>query len=102
MHEYPSIPNAISHRQLNSLLSTSNKENLSKKDSIEYEKLTNQCEFKELLSKWSESSIKILELLQEEHNLICSDLSSKQTMSLGALQVHLNMAMQAKAAYEKE
>ena len=101
MNDFPSVPNAISHKQLFSLLNTVAKSTGSKKSSCNHSS-TKQEEFNELLNHWTQTSQKLIHALKEKSNEVCEELSPNQTMALGALQVHLNMAIQAKQPSEKD
>tara|TARA_Y100001968_G_C19316418_1_gene696941 strand:+ start:675 stop:983 length:309 start_codon:yes stop_codon:yes gene_type:complete len=87
-------PNAISHKDLNILLNKAKKDNQSKDALTDHENYKNE-EFKNLISNWSETSQKILLLLNKEEQIVNKNRNSKSIMALGAMGAHINMALQA-------
>ncbi len=94
MKNNPSSPNSISHKELNSLLNKAKKENTSISPSEIISSNKNQ-EFCDLISSWSETSRKILLMLNENEELVTKDRSSKSLMAFGAMGAHINLALQA-------
>ena len=98
MNEFKPIPTSISHKQLNNLLTSAKKETLSKFNKLD----TEEEKFKELISEWTDLSKKILSDLSSKKNHLIKDKGPNSLMALGAMEVHLNMAVQALKASEKE
>ena len=101
MRDFFSIPNEISHKELNSLFRIACKEHAnfastSAKQSSEKE------EFKALIDEWTEITKQILPLLQDENREILKDLSPREAMATGVFQVHLSLSLQAKSAFQAD
>ncbi len=92
-------PTSISHKELNILLKKAIKEE-SFNDSSNKSDDTKYKEFNDLVSSWSETSQKILLLLNKKEDLVTKDRSTKSVMALGAMGAHINMALQALKAAE--
>ena len=92
-------PNAISHKVLNSFLNKAKKENLSIKVSENHEINENQ-EFHDLITDWTETSKKILLMLNKKDQVATKDRNPKSLMAFGAMGAHINMALQALKATE--
>ena len=92
-------PNAISHKELNALLSKAKKEILSTYTSENHEINENQ-EFNDLITDWTKISHKILLVLNKQDQISKNDRSSKSLMAFGAMGVHIKMALQALKATE--
>ncbi len=92
-------PNSISHKELNILLKKAIKESTEIKDSGIHDNINNQ-EFNDLILNWSETSRKILLILQKKETLIATNRNSKSLMAFGAMGAHINMALQALKAAE--
>ena len=99
MNEFNTPPRAISHKQLNSLLSSAQKDSQSFSDLPEDAAIKNQS-FNELLDKWSEISKELLKVLNKKEASLTEGKNPKSLMALGALEAHLNLAMQARKASE--
>lgn len=104
MNEIPSIPESISHKRLNKLLSHAKKEfkgvlDESQKD-IEFNK--EQESFEELLSNWSSVSKELIQSLRKNENYLNQSKGSKSLLALGAMEAHVNMALQALKASETD
>ena len=92
-------PSAISHKELNILFKKAIKEE-SSNDSSNLFDHSKYKEFNNLVSSWSETSQKILLLLNKKEDFVTKDRSSKSVMALGAMGAHINMALQALKAAE--
>ena len=101
MRDSNNLPKAISHKKLSSLLINAHKDNFS---SIGEEALieTEQQEFNELLEKWEDNTKKIIRKVSSKNETILKNKSNNSIMALGAMEVHLNMAMQALKVFIKE
>ena len=94
MRDSNNLPKAISHKKLSSLLINAHKDRFSSicgDDLIDIEKK----EFTELLESWEESTKKIISKVSSKNKNILENKSSDSIMALGAMEVHLNMALQA-------
>mgnify|MGYP001434525761 CR=1 FL=1 len=94
MKEFDSLPERISHKQLNRLLSSAPKDKIEggKADSEE----SNQYEeFKNLISEWNQLSDQLLGIIRKEPEQITTDKEKKEIMALGAFKAHLFMAIEA-------
>ncbi len=93
------FPKSISHKQLNTYLrnATPDKKvlNICEKEGVQ------DCnEHSNLLNQWASNSNKVLNLLKSRNQIFLKDKSSKSLMALGAMEAHLNMALQALKAAE--
>ncbi len=93
MGETNRLPKAISHKKLSSLLNNAQKDRFSSigDDTFEIE----QQEFTELLENWEESTKNIINKVSSKDKTLLKNKSSNSIMALGAMEVHLNMALQA-------
>ena len=93
MGESNNLPKAISHKKLSSLLLNAQKDIFSsgEDDTIEIE----QQEFTKLLENWQENTKNIINKVSSKDNNLFQNKSSNSIMALGAMEVHLNMALQA-------
>ena len=99
MNNNPSSPDAISHKDLNSLLAKAKKEILSIKGSENHEIFENQ-EFNDLIIDWTRTSRKILLMINKKDQILTKNVNSKSLMAFGAMGAHINMALQALKATE--
>ena len=90
---------AISHKELNTLMKKAKKENLSIKNPECSEVRGNQ-EFNELITEWTESSKKILLMLNKNEQGLQKNRNPKSLMAFGAMGAHIDMALQALKATE--
>ncbi len=101
MSDIKPFPEYISHKKLKSLLSKApqdiqtSEKNISASEGKE-EKL------KDYLKSWMNSSQLLIEHLRQEENILEPNKSSKSILALGAMEAHINMAMQALKGYESE
>jgi len=94
MRDSNNLPKAISHKKLSSLLINAKKDmfsSLGEDNLLEIE----QQEFTELLEKWEENTKNILNKVSSKNKNILENKSSNSIMAIGAMEVHLNMALQA-------
>ena len=94
MRDSNNLPKAISHKKLSSLLINAHKEKylfMGEDNLLEIE----QQEFTELLENWEENTKNILNKVSSKNKNILENKSSNSIMALGAMEVHLNMALQA-------
>ena len=91
--------NAISHKELNDFLVKAQKDITSGNPSKKNE-LHEDHEFKDLIKTWTETSQKILILMNKEQKVFTENRDPKSLMALGAMGAHINMALQALKATE--
>ena len=94
MRDSNNLPKAISHKKLSSLLINAHKDKLSfsrEDDLIEIE----HQEFTKLLENWEENTKNIINKVSSKNETILKNKSNNSIMALGAMEVHLNMALQA-------
>ena len=94
MRDSNNLPKAISHKKLTSLLINAHKDNFSTVGEDNVFEIEQQ-EFTELLENWEENTRKILNKVSSKNKNILENKSSNSIMALGAMEVHLNMALQA-------
>ena len=89
-----SSPNAISHKELNDFLIKAQKD-ISSSDSYEDNKTKEDQDFNDLIKNWTETSQKILLMMNKKEGLITKNKNSKSLIAFGAMGAHINMALQA-------
>ena len=93
--------NAISHKELNDFLIKAKKDissiNTSKNNQIEEIQ-----EFNDLIKTWTETSRKILLMMNKEQKVVTENRDPKSLMAFGAMGAHINMALQALKATESD
>ena len=92
-------PNAISHKQLNTLLNKAKKEILPLDNPVNNGINKNQ-ELNDLIKDWSNTSKKILTMLNKSDQVLTKNTNTKSLMAYGAMGAHINMALQALKATE--
>ena len=92
-------PNAISHKELNALLSKAKKEILSIETSRKH-KINENEDLKNLITDWTKTSKKILVMLNNNDQVSTNNRNSKSLIAFGAMGAHINMALQALKATE--
>ena len=101
MNKNHSSPNAISHRELSSLLNKAKKD-ASSIDNFENHEINQTREFNNLITTWSETSQKILIMLNKKEQILTKNRNQKSLIALGAMGAHINMALQALKATEPD
>ena len=94
MRDSNNLPKAISHKKLSSLLTKAQKDRFSFLGQNETSEVEQQ-EFNELLENWEENTKNIINKVSSEDKTLLKNKSSNSIMALGAMEVHLNMALQA-------
>ena len=101
MNESNKLPQAISHKKLSFLLMNAQKDKFSNtKESDQYTK--SQDELLAELDNLELSSKSLLKKISSRNEKYLQDKSSNSLMALGALEVHLNMAIHAIQAFKKD
>ena len=59
-------------------------------------------EFHDLIKTWTETSLKILLILNKEQKVLTENRNPKSLMAFGAMGAHINMALQALKATEPD
>ncbi len=101
MSESYNLPQAISHKKLTYLMLHAQKElhnSDNTKDTDDLEKI----EFDELTNNWEVVTKDVIKTISKRNKNLLKDKSSNSLMALGAMEVHLNLALQALNAFKKE
>ena len=101
MSESNNLPQAISHKKLTYLMLHAQKD-LHVSDDIENTDNLEKIEFEELIKDWEILTKDIIKTISKRNTNLLKDKSSNSLMALGAMEVHLNMALQALNAFNKE
>ena len=86
--------NAISHKELNDFLIKAKKD-ITSSNSSEFKKIKEEQDFNDLIKTWTETSQKILLMMNKKEGLITKNKNSKSLIAYGAMGAHINMALQA-------
>ena len=86
--------NAISHKELNDFLIKARKD-VYLNDSSENNTLKEEQDFNDLVKSWSETSRKILVIMNNKEKVFTKNKNPKSLMAFGAMGAHINMALQA-------
>ena len=100
MSESNNLPQAISHKKLSYLMLKAQKDAHFSDELAEIES-PEKREFEELINNWEVSTKKLVNELSKRKENIIKDKSSNSLIALGAMEVHLNMALQALNAFNK-
>ena len=101
MSESNNLPQAISHKKLSYLMLKAQKDSHFSDDLADIE-IPEKREFEELINKWESSTKKVVNELSKRKENLLKDKSANSLIALGAMEVHLNMALQALNAFNKE
>ena len=102
MDEFNHIPTSISHKQLNKLFINAHKEFPLNKNA-EHDFSRDKEAFNQSIKDWEDSSKELLSFLSQKKKYITEGKSPNNLRALGALEVHISMAIQAlNATKEKE
>ena len=94
-------PNAISHKELNTLLIKAKKK-ISLLDTSDHFHTKENDELQELITDWVKTSQKILVMLNKKDKILTNNRHPKSLIAFGAMGAHINMALQALKATEFE
>ena len=101
MSDIRPFPEFISHKKLKSFLSNAPQEAKHiDKDNIKADKSEKSLNL--LLKNWQETSESLVSHLRNNNDCIGTDKSSKSILALGAMEAHINMAIQALKAYKSD
>ena len=84
----------ISHKELTAFLLKAKKD-ISSNDSSKTNNLKEEKEFIDLVKNWSETSQKILLIMNNKEHYFSENISPKSLMAFGAMGAHITMALQA-------
>ena len=101
MDESNKLPQAISHKKLSFLLLNAKKDKFA--NSEEYEQNTKlQDELLAEIDNWELSTKSLLKKISSRNEKNLKDKTANALMALGAMEVHLHMAMQALQGFKKD
>ena len=100
MSESNNLPQAISHKKLSYLMLKAQKDSLFSDEFAEIES-SEKREFEELINTWEASTKKVVNELSKRKENLLKDKSPNPLIALGAMEVHINMALQALNAFNK-
>ena len=101
MSESNNLPQAISHKKLTYLMLNAQKELHASDDTINTNDVE-KIEFDELTNNWEIATKDVINMISKRNKNLLKDKSSNSLMALGAMEVHLNMALQALNAFQKD
>ena len=100
MSESNNLPQAISHKKLSYLMLKAQKDSYFSDELAEIESLEKR-EFDDLIKNWEASTKKVTNELSKRKENLLKDKTPNSLIALGAMEVYLNMALQALNAYNK-
>lgn len=98
MGENMSFPESVSYKQLASWLQQAPADPSTPEPEPRSANNGAQTDFEVLLERWSQCGVELLAAFKDNGKAISEGRSPRQIMALGALQAHLAMALQARAA----
>ena len=101
MSESNNLPQAISHKKLTYLMLKAQKEFNAADDKKNTDSLEKQ-EFDKLINNWEIATKDVIKTISKRNKNLLKDKSSNSLIALGAMEVHLNMALQALNAFQKD
>ena len=101
MSESNNLPQAISHKKLTYLMLNAQKDLNAPDDKKNTESLEKQ-EFDELINNWETVTKDVIKTISKRNKNLLKNKSSNSLIALGAMEVHLNMALQALNAFKKD
>jgi len=93
--------NAISHRKLNEFLIKAKKD-IPSINTSENNQIKGNQEFNNLIKTWSDTSQKILLMMNRDQKILSENRNPRSLMAYGAMGAHINMALQALKATESD
>ena len=100
MSESNNLPQAISHKKLSYLMLKAQKDSHFSDELAEIDS-PEKREFDELISDWEALTKKLINELSKRKDNLLKNKSPNALIALGAMEVHLNMALQALNAFNK-
>ena len=101
MSESNNLPQSISHKKLSYLMLNAQKD-VSCSDELGNIDDTEKREFNDLISNWENITKDVIKTISKRNKNLLNDKSSNSLIALGAMEVHLNMALQALNAFNKD
>ena len=101
MSESNNLPQAISHKKLTYLMLNAQKDHNASDDKKNTESLEKQ-QFDELINNWEIVTKDVINTISKRNKNLLKNKSSNSLIALGAMEVHLNMALQALNAFKKD
>ena len=101
MSESNNLPQSISHKKLSYLMLNAQKD-VSFSDDLGNIGDTEKSEFNDLISNWENITKDVIKTISKRNKNLLNDKSSNSLIALGAMEVHLNMAIQALNAFNKD
>ena len=101
MSESNNLPQSISHKKLTFLMLNAQKDLNASDDKKNTESLEKQ-EFDELINNWDIVTKDVIKTISKRNKNLLKNKSSNSLIALGAMEVHLNMALQALNAFKKD
>ncbi len=101
MSESNNLPPAISHKKLTYLMLNAQKDLNGSDDKKNTDNLEKQA-FDELINNWEIVTKDVIKTISKRNKNVLKDKSSNSLIALGAMEVHLNMALQALNAFKKD
>ena len=95
------FPEYISHKKLKSFLSKAPQE-IQTSEKVIRASEGKEEKLNEYLKSWMDSSQLLIEHLRQDNNNLGAHENSKSILALGAMEAHINMAIQALKGYESE
>ena len=93
--------NAISHKELNAFLIKAKKDIYSN-ESFKNNNIDEKQKFIDLVKNWTETSQKILLMMNKKEKIFTDNRNPQSLMAYGAMGAHINMALQALKATESD
>ncbi len=101
MSESNNLPQSISHKKLSYLMLNAQKE-VAFSDDLGNIDDSEKREFNELITNWETITKDVIKTISKRNKNLLNDKSSNSLIALGAMEVHLNMALQALNAFNKD
>ena len=101
MSESNNLPQAISYKKLTNLMQHAQQE-LHASDDIKNTESLEKIEFDELINDWDIVTKDVIKTISKRNKNLLKDKSSNSLIALGAMEVHLTMALQALNAFRKD
>ena len=101
MSESNKLPQAISHKKLTYLMLNAQKDLITSDDKKNTDNLE-KLEFDELINNWEIVTKDVIKKISKRNKNLLKNKSSNSLMALGAMEVHLNMALQALNVFKKD
>ena len=101
MSESKNLPQAISYKKLTHLMLNAQKDLNASDERINSDN-SEKREFDELINNWEIVTKEVIKTISKRNKNLLKDKSSNSLIALGAMEVHLNMALQALNAFKKD